>query len=142
MQALRQQQARSCRGAAALSFCNASTASCRRSRALTVRPAAFFDFLKGALTPTSKPKTNKTVAELLQAVEPTQRGLATSKEDAEAIMALVEELQAQSESEVTTGPTLSGTWKLLWTTEKETLWILKNAGIFGTSAGDVYQARC
>lgn len=31
--------------------------------------------------------------------------------------------------------------RLLWTTEKETLWILKNAGLFGTAAGDVYQAR-
>lgn len=34
---------------------------------------------------------------------------------------------------------LSGTWRLLWTTEKETLFILKNASWFGTQAGEVYQ---
>jgi hypothetical protein len=34
---------------------------------------------------------------------------------------------------------LSSTWKLLWTTEKETLFILKNARFFGTNAGNVYQ---
>jgi hypothetical protein len=35
----------------------------------------------------------------------------------------------------------SGTWRLVWTTEKETLWIIKNAGLFGTKAGEVYQVR-
>lgn len=30
--------------------------------------------------------------------------------------------------------------QLLWTTEKETLFIVKNAGLFGTKAGEVYQA--
>ncbi|GAX78009.1 hypothetical protein CEUSTIGMA_g5451.t1 [Chlamydomonas eustigma] len=34
---------------------------------------------------------------------------------------------------------LSSTWRLLWTTEKETLFILANAKFFGTSAGNVYQ---
>ncbi|CAL8472039.1 g11581 [Coccomyxa elongata] len=34
---------------------------------------------------------------------------------------------------------LSATWRLLWTTEKETLFILKNAGWFGTEAGEVFQ---
>lgn len=29
--------------------------------------------------------------------------------------------------------------QLLWTTEKETLFIVKNAGLFGTKAGEVYQ---
>lgn len=40
---------------------------------------------------------------------------------------------------VTTGSSLSGTWRLLWTTEKEQLFIIKNAGFFGTKAGDVLQ---
>jgi hypothetical protein len=31
--------------------------------------------------------------------------------------------------------------QLLWTTEKETLFIVMNAGLFGTKAGEVYQAR-
>lgn len=40
---------------------------------------------------------------------------------------------------VTTGASLSGTWRLLWTTEKEQLFIIKNASVFGTRAGDVLQ---
>jgi hypothetical protein len=27
----------------------------------------------------------------------------------------------------------------VWTTEKETLWIIQNSGLFGTKAGDVFQ---
>lgn len=38
---------------------------------------------------------------------------------------------------VTTNESLSGTWRLLWTTEKEQLFIIKNAGFFGTETGDV-----
>ncbi|KAK9867961.1 hypothetical protein WJX84_006014 [Apatococcus fuscideae] len=34
---------------------------------------------------------------------------------------------------------LTATWKLAWTTEKETLFILKNAKWFGTKAEDVFQ---
>lgn len=40
---------------------------------------------------------------------------------------------------VTTGESLSGTWRMLWTTEKEQLFIIKNANFFGTAAGDVLQ---
>ncbi|KAI3783033.1 hypothetical protein L2E82_13095 [Cichorium intybus] len=40
---------------------------------------------------------------------------------------------------VTTDASLSGTWRLLWTTEKEQLFIIKNASFFGTKAGDVLQ---
>lgn len=55
-------------------------------------------------------------------------------------MALVNQLQADSSNSVTTdSELLSATWRLLWTTEKETQFILKNAGLFGTCAGDVYQ---
>ena len=41
--------------------------------------------------------------------------------------------------QVTTNSLLSGTWRLLWTTEKEQLFIIKNADFFGTEAGDVLQ---
>jgi hypothetical protein len=47
---------------------------------------------------------------------------------------------AQQGSTTTQASTLSATWKLLWTTEKETLFIVKNAPVFGTKAGGVYQA--
>lgn len=40
---------------------------------------------------------------------------------------------------VTTGDSLSATWRLLWTTEKEQLFIIEKAPLFGTQAGDVLQ---
>jgi hypothetical protein len=53
----------------------------------------------------------------------------------------VEQLKAAQQGSTTTqASTLSATWKLLWTTEKETLFIVKNAPVFGTKAGGVYQA--
>ncbi|PKI42025.1 hypothetical protein CRG98_037587 [Punica granatum] len=39
----------------------------------------------------------------------------------------------------TDGSLLSATWRLLWTTEKEQLFIIENARWFGTAAGDVLQ---
>ncbi|KIZ03869.1 putative plastid-lipid-associated protein 11, chloroplastic [Monoraphidium neglectum] len=55
-------------------------------------------------------------------------------------MAAVEELKRAGAGETTTtATTLSATWKLVWTTEKETLWIIQNSGLFGTKAGDVFQ---
>lgn len=40
---------------------------------------------------------------------------------------------------VTTSDSLSATWRLLWTTEKEQLFIIEKAPLFGTQAGDVLQ---
>lgn len=39
----------------------------------------------------------------------------------------------------TTGDSLSATWRLLWTTEKEQLFIIEKAYLFGTQTGDVLQ---
>jgi hypothetical protein len=79
------------------------------------------------------------VQQLLSAVEGTQCGLQTPDSKQKQIMELVESLKAANPTAVTTGSDLSATWRLLWTTEKETLFILKNAGWFGTKAGEVYQ---
>lgn len=77
--------------------------------------------------------------ELLQLVEGTDRGLNTPAQVQASILSNVEALKAESGSETTSDQVLSATWKLLWTTEKETLFIIKNAGLFGTTAGEVYQ---
>jgi hypothetical protein len=73
----------------------------------------------------------------------TDRGLDTPPAARSRIMAAVDALAAaaaaSSNNNQRTVDRASGTWKLLWTTEKETLWILKNAGLFGTAAGDVFQ---
>lgn len=104
-------------------------------------------------------------ADLLAAVDGSQRGLVPKNK--QQILEAVEQLAGQgrgtvrsmiepailpmADADANPGPTnsltqndaskVSGTWKLLWTTEKETLWILKNAGLFGTQGGDVYQVR-
>lgn len=78
--------------------------------------------------------------QLLQQI--TQRSLATSPEQQQSILATVAQIRAASSSSITTDAgTLSATWKLLWTTEKETLFIIQNARWFGTKAGEVYQVN-
>ncbi|MEW5311777.1 MAG: hypothetical protein WDW38_003463 [Sanguina aurantia] len=57
----------------------------------------------------------------------------------EAISSAVEALQELCVNDTTTSASLSATWRLVWTSEKETLFILSNAGVFGTEAGEVYQ---
>ncbi|GBF91057.1 delta tubulin [Raphidocelis subcapitata] len=78
------------------------------------------------------------VASLLEAARGTERGVSTSPEARAKIMAAVEELKRAGAGKRTVEDA-SATWRLLWTTEKETLWIVKNAGLFGTKAGEVYQ---
>ena len=91
-----------------------------------------------------------TVTRLRSLVTPTDRGLLTTPQQLLEIQACVELLaasrgepgEAGAEAATTTSPSsLSATWRLLWTTERETLFILKNAGLFGTVAGEVYQVR-
>ncbi|PQM33249.1 putative plastid-lipid-associated protein 11 [Prunus yedoensis var. nudiflora] len=48
-------------------------------------------------------------------------------------------LGALGKDSITTGGSLSATWRLLWTTEKEQLFIIQNASLFGTRTGDVLQ---
>eukprot|EP00879_Flechtneria_rotunda_P015292 GHRR01015985.1.p1 GENE.GHRR01015985.1~~GHRR01015985.1.p1 ORF type:complete len:181 (+),score=32.10 GHRR01015985.1:202-744(+) len=80
------------------------------------------------------------VKSLFTALEGTERGLKTQPQVQAQIIDLVKQLkQGQLGIATTDAKLLSATWKLLWTTEKETLFILKNAGFFGTKAGDVYQ---
>jgi hypothetical protein len=71
-------------------------------------------------------------------VAPLERGLAAAPPAAAAEIAACFDELAAAEAVPPPG-SLTGTWKLVWTTEKETLWLLKNAGLFGTAAGDVFQ---
>lgn len=69
------------------------------------------------------------------------RGLKTQSDPSKRseIIAAIDELARVGAGCVTTGPELSATWRMLWTTEKEQLFIIKNSSIFGTAAGDVLQ---
>ncbi|KAG1674848.1 hypothetical protein FOA52_015236 [Chlamydomonas sp. UWO 241] len=77
---------------------------------------------------------------LLDLASTTRLGLETKQDTARAIDACVDELVGDSSGSTTVpSSSLSACWRLIYTTERETLWILKNAGLFGTAAGEVYQ---
>lgn len=69
------------------------------------------------------------------------RGLVTMDESTrqrfDCAVAALESLQKGTVA--TSNELLSANWELLWTTEKETLFILQWAKLFGTSAGGVFQ---
>ncbi|XP_019705358.1 probable plastid-lipid-associated protein 11, chloroplastic isoform X2 [Elaeis guineensis] len=80
-------------------------------------------------------------ANLLALISDQDRGLRTQRDPSKRaeIVAAIEALAVHGKDAVTTGSSLSGTWRMLWTTEKEQLFIIKNASLFGTEAGDVLQ---
>lgn len=75
--------------------------------------------------------------ELLAAIANTNRGTSTDSMSRQRVLRAVEQLERASTR--VTNEAVCATWRLLWTTEKETLFILKNARLFGTEAGEVYQ---
>eukprot|EP00898_Chlorokybus_atmophyticus_P002346 jgi/Chlat1/3111/Chrsp21S00244 len=90
-------------------------------------------------------KAKEAKDELRKAVEGTERGVLTQNDRdgrRDAIVQCVEALEELGKGSETTGAdSLSATWRLLWTTEKETLFLLQRAGLFGTNAGESYQAK-
>jgi hypothetical protein len=114
------------------------TSTHRSSRRAPTTRAAFLDFLRPPKGGGSERRAASSA--LLAAIVGTDRGLKTSSQQKKDIMSCVADLQRLgAEDETTRASLLSATWRLLWTTERETLWILQNAGLFGTSAGEVYQ---
>lgn len=77
--------------------------------------------------------------DLLSEVAGLERGVRKSPEKLARIMELLNELDARDCCPRISATEITGDWKLVWTTEKETLFILQRAGLFGTSAGDVWQ---
>lgn len=85
---------------------------------------------------------------LRQCVAGTARGVSSGSGTRAAVEALVDQLAAFSRAEVAAGgvaPTdagvLTGCWRLLWTSERETLWLLENGLPFtGCAAGESYQS--
>ena len=65
-------------------------------------------------------KAQCTAAEsrLLAAIEGTDRGLNTTKEQKAEILDAVEALAGLGRGSVSTGSNISATWRLIWTTEK------------------------
>ncbi|XP_021280630.1 probable plastid-lipid-associated protein 11 isoform X1 [Herrania umbratica] len=79
--------------------------------------------------------------DLLNLISDQGRGLKTRRDPAkrDAIIKAIDAMAILGHETVTTGDSLSATWRLLWTTEKEQLFIIEKAHLFGTRAGDVLQ---
>ncbi|XP_048496390.1 probable plastid-lipid-associated protein 11, chloroplastic isoform X2 [Beta vulgaris subsp. vulgaris] len=78
---------------------------------------------------------------LLNLISDQNRGLKTQQNPKiqSQIIDAIESLAVLGKDFITTDASLSGTWRMLWTTEKEQLFIIKNASFFGTKVGDVLQ---
>lgn len=78
---------------------------------------------------------------LLALISDQDRGIKTQNDSAKrkSIVEAIDAMTVLGAGSVTTGDSLSGTWRLLWTTEKEQLFIVEKAPLFGTQAGDVLQ---
>lgn len=79
--------------------------------------------------------------DLLSLIADQDRGLKTQNDPQKrtSIVKAIDSMAALGAGSVTTGDSLSATWRLLWTTEKEQLFIIEKAYLFGTQAGDVLQ---
>ncbi|MCD7473465.1 putative plastid-lipid-associated protein 11, chloroplastic [Datura stramonium] len=90
-----------------------------------------------SLTSQSQSQKNR----LLNLISNQERGLRTQSDPQKLseIIQAIEDLASIGRDSVTTGSSLSATWRLLWTTEKEQLYIIKNTPFFGTKAGDILQ---
>ncbi|CAM6034841.1 unnamed protein product [Sphagnum compactum] len=79
--------------------------------------------------------------DLLRLIQGEERGLRTQKDAVKRaqIIKAIDALGEVGRESTTTDSSLTSTWRMLWTTEKEQLFIIKNAHLFGTEAGDIFQ---
>lgn len=112
----------------------------RRNPEIPIQSCSRFTALASAMsTPAGEALLAK--ADLLDLIADQERGVRTEGDPAKrsAIISSIDALAAYGKGSITTGPALSATWRMLWTTEKEQLFIIRNASVFGTEAGDVLQ---
>ncbi|XP_010258895.1 PREDICTED: probable plastid-lipid-associated protein 11 [Nelumbo nucifera] len=90
---------------------------------------------------TSTSETTLAKDDLLGLISGEDRGLKTEGNPSKRskIIKAIDAMAVLGKDSVTTGSSLSATWRMLWTTEKEQLFIIKNAYLFGTQTGDVLQ---
>ncbi|XP_015691534.2 probable plastid-lipid-associated protein 11, chloroplastic [Oryza brachyantha] len=105
-------------------------------------PPAAAGFLRG-LFPSRAPRPPPAKDDLLRLIADQRRGLDTQSDPARLpdIVSCIDALAASAPGAdtVSDADKLSGTWRLLWTTEQEQLFIVRNAPFFRTAAGDVLQ---
>ncbi|XP_077235417.1 plastid-lipid associated protein PAP / fibrillin family protein [Tasmannia lanceolata] len=92
-------------------------------------------------TTTSTDESQLAKADLLALISDQERGIKTEGNPSKRskIIKAIDALSVLGKDLVTTDSSLSATWRMLWTTEKEQLFIIKNARLFGTETGDVLQ---
>lgn len=97
--------------------------------------------LFGGLTANKRKK--EILSDILSIVNESERGTLTTPQDLTLLKGLFSELGDIAESEpLQNSNGLNGTWKLVWTSEKEILFIIKENGLAnwcGTESGTVYQ---
>ena len=93
----------------------APTKTTRCSRTPSTRPSAILDKL---FKSSSSNTASKALDELLSAVAGSDRGITTTPAQLKDIKQLFEQLENGGKSMVGTPKTITGTWKLVWTTEK------------------------
>ncbi|BBN05512.1 hypothetical protein MPTK1_3g13750 [Marchantia polymorpha subsp. ruderalis] len=79
--------------------------------------------------------------DLLGLIAGEERGLRTQNNarKRDEIVKAIDALAELASDTVTTDESLTAAWRMLWTTEKEQLFIVEKAHIFGTEAGDILQ---
>lgn len=90
---------------------------------------------------TTTPEVLSAKRHLLNLISDQERGLRTQKDPIKRseIVEAIDAMGVLGRDMVTTSDSLSATWRLLWTTEKEQLFIIEKAPLLGTQAGDVLQ---
>ncbi|KAH6779740.1 Plastid-lipid associated protein PAP / fibrillin family protein [Perilla frutescens var. hirtella] len=96
---------------------------------------------RSSLTDQSQSPAVSAKRHLLRLISDQERGLKTQSnpQKLSQIIDAIDSLAAIGRGSVTTDKSLTATWRMLWTTEKEQLFIIKNAPVFGSAAGDVLQ---
>ena len=100
-----------------------------------MRTRAASGLLQWAQSLSKRPEESKAKRELLNAVDGTSRGVQLGARP--AVEAAVDSLAAMSSGD--NAQQCSGVWRLLWTTERETLFLLKSGLPFVGAAGESYQ---
>lgn len=95
----------------------------RKNGRINVAPVqAFFGLFSkkdaGGTATAVLPAYSPAIDQLLEAIEGTERGLSTSAEKQEQIDAAIAILEEAGKGSVTSGESLTATWRLVWTTEK------------------------
>ncbi|CAN0906976.1 Probable plastid-lipid-associated protein 11, chloroplastic [Linum grandiflorum] len=108
---------------------------------LLKKPASSFLVIPKIECSASSSSSSSAKQRLISLISDQDRGLRTQKDPQrlKSIVEVINEMAEVGRDTITTGDSLSATWRLMWTTEKEQLFIIEKAGLLGTKAGDVLQ---